>query len=69
MILANHPHLQGLVLGTVMLAVAAAGTPAALDAAHDLATMPPAVGKIATSDAAPKQSRTESPILIANPAP
>lgn len=55
-VLAEHPHLQGLLLGTVMLATAAAGIPAAVHAAQDLAKMPPPIAKMATLGASPKQS-------------
>jgi hypothetical protein len=49
-ILSEHHHLQGLVLGTAMLLAAAAGLPAAVHAARDLAKMPPPAGEVATQD-------------------
>jgi hypothetical protein len=49
--LTDHPHLQGLTLGLAMLAIAAAATPAVIDAARDLGHMPaPALAQEAPPD-------------------
>lgn len=53
-ILADHHHLQGLVLGSAMLLAAAAGLPAAVHAARDLAKMPPPASEVVTQDPLPK---------------
>jgi hypothetical protein len=63
-ILARHPHLQGLALGAAMLGAAAAGMPAVLHALQDLAKMPPPPAKVATLDPSPEPQQGSSQILV-----
>ena len=65
MILADRPHLQGLVLGVGMLVVAAPGAPAAVHAAQDLTHMPSTAAKVATQDRVPKHPQGE--LALAGP--
>jgi hypothetical protein len=62
-VLDRHPHLQGLLLGTVLLATAVAATPLALSAVTG-ATDPPGI----TADAPDADAKVASPADPKEPA-
>ena len=66
--LANHPHVQGLLLGVSLLAAAAVATPAAWHAVRDLGEMPQRVVQPTTGDPLIAPEDPEIGVVSSDPA-
>jgi hypothetical protein len=57
--LSEHPHLQGLVLGALLLAASAAAMPAVVHAAQDLVGNAPPTAPVPAGGPAPRPTEKE----------